>query len=693
MSTKLKTLTIAIVSSTLAACGGGGGGDYNVMPSPNDPYQVVPNDPNVGGDNNDPSPDPVFQTNREKIGADHWHDQGFTGQGVTVAVLDSGTEDGAQKPGGQENYDVSMIENVMASYDYNKNWNDNGDDGYTLNTATHTVDGTHGHEMAEVIGSSKDGDGVAPDATLIHGVISENGYANAASMWNGLKWANDNGATVANMSFQYGGLYLANHDEADSAVESNPYAYKHDITNRNIRDEIVASGMAIIHSTENAPTNISDNVFNQDGFSDILYTDLKDNLLLVGALNESQTDKASWSAYPGDNTVVSNRWIMAPGYANVETPDGYDGYVSGTSPAAAYVSGAVATIKSRWNHLTGAQITDHIIATADKGLTDYDPSVHGQGKIDMEAAWAPYGSTSIQTANNVSVPVHAASLTLPQGFKAQSFTTSIVDSMERDYEVNVTAESKDYVSDFQTKLMLSQQGSAETEIGHVNGAVLKASNNYSGYEEQSVIGMDGFTKGMFAGTRPMQQVKVENGDVSVSLATNLEEQVNNSNALKGAGYVASIQYGNFNASAFTANEDASYSFYGAKDRNASGIQAGYDAGAVALSVEMSANAIGGDSLVSGMKTKTHAVSLGVDLASTKDMTFGVVGKYSVSDLNVDMTLPKSNGDGTLRFENESMASSQDNFGSGIYAKSGNVELSAYSDKNDSNIAMTYQKKF
>jgi hypothetical protein len=94
-----------------------------------------------------------------------------------------------------------------------------------------------------------------------------------------------------------------------------------------------------------------------------------------------------------------------------------------------------------------------------------------------------------------------------------------------------------------------------------------------------------------------------------------------------------------------------------------------------------------------MAVSERAAFLGIDLLKTKDVSIGMIGRYSVSDLDLGMYLPRSVGDGTLYYQHQSYSGTQNNLSKGVYMSFDKVGISAYSDKFDQNIAMQFKTKF
>jgi subtilisin family serine protease len=139
---------------------------------------------------------------------------------------------------------------------------------------------------------------------------------------------------------------------------------------------------------------------------------LNGQMLVVGAYDINTNTIASYSNQAGhicqgfnivngtcqDKYRMSDFYILAPG--NMFSPGKTgDTYVigTGTSEAAAVVSGAVAVIHQQWPLMTGSNIVKLLTATANKNLANYDQNVMGAGLLDLEKATRPYGVVGIPT--------------------------------------------------------------------------------------------------------------------------------------------------------------------------------------------------------------------------------------------------------------------------------------------------------
>lgn len=177
--------------------------------------------------------------------------------------------------------------------------------------------------------------------------------------------------------------------------------------------------------------------------------------IVVGALNSDGSDIASYSNRAG---ITMSNYILAPGSNNVGASLGGGTEVgSGTSYAAPIVSGAMALMYQKWPALTGKAMADILFATADDmGVVGVD-NIYGNGKLNLNRAFAPVGPTGIPTANyskttgkaaiasTASTPLTNTRMSTgsSMGMALQSFesldNTIVLDSYQRDFKVNMTS--------------------------------------------------------------------------------------------------------------------------------------------------------------------------------------------------------------------------------------------------------------
>lgn len=271
------------------------------------------------------------------------------GQGVTVAVLDTGVE--ADHP--------DLTGNVLPAKDLIGFGAEPGDRTWARHgTAMAGIIAGHGHGPGDSDGAM----GVAPEAKILPvRVILEDGDSartkarttRGNALADGIRWAADHGADVINLSLG---------DDSDSAHpepgedEAVQYALK--------------KGVVVVASAGNGG----------DKGDHVSYPAAYPGVIAVTAVDKYGT-RASFS---------TRRWyaaISAPGVGVViADPDHkyYEGW--GTSAASAFVSGAAALIKAAYPTLTPAQIKKLLEDTArDTPVGGRDDS-RGFGMIDPAAA-------------------------------------------------------------------------------------------------------------------------------------------------------------------------------------------------------------------------------------------------------------------------------------------------------------------
>jgi len=262
-----------------------------------------------------------------RVKGDLAYDAGYSGEGVVVALLDTGV-------------DVShpdLAENLMEGWNFVDN-NGNVTD----------VDG-HGTMVAGIVAAAANNGigvaGVASNVTIMPlKVISESG-GSLIDINLAIRYAADNGADVIGMSL--GGTLTKGSIAMETAVN---YAYQ--------------KGCVLVAAAGNNDT------------TEPFYPAAYENVIAVSAINETD-QKASFSNY-GDYID-----FCAPG-VNIVTTGKDGGYVSGsgTSFAAPFVTGVVAVMLSKYPSLSNGNVTETLRAQAeDLGEEGWDP-FYGWGLVD-----------------------------------------------------------------------------------------------------------------------------------------------------------------------------------------------------------------------------------------------------------------------------------------------------------------------
>jgi subtilisin len=264
------------------------------------------------------------------IKADRVQAQGFSGQGVDVAVIDTGIDA----------YHEDL--NVVGGTSFVPNEPDPYNDG--------NGHGTHVAGTVAALNNSTGVLGVAPQASLYAvKVLDSTGSGSYSSIVSGIEWATAQGVDVINMS-------LGGPQGSTALKDAVNNAYTHGV--------VVVAAAGNSGSTGGRKSTMG-------------YPAKYSSVLSVGAV-DSSNNKASFSSV-GDELDV-----MAPG-VNVEStiPGNQYTQLNGTSMASPHVAGAAALIKSKHPYLSASEVRQRLVDTA---VYLGDPFYYGNGVIDVEAA-------------------------------------------------------------------------------------------------------------------------------------------------------------------------------------------------------------------------------------------------------------------------------------------------------------------
>ncbi|MEV6286881.1 S8 family serine peptidase [Kribbella sp. NPDC051770] len=283
-----------------------------------------------------------------QVGAPEVWRGGNTGEGVDVAVLDTGVD--LQHP--------DLDDRVVDSTSFVPELDVTDRHGHGTHVAS-TIAGT-----GEASGGTERG--VAPGARLHIGKVLDNeGSGQESWIIAGMEWAaRDQHAKVVSMSLGGGPT-----DGSDPISQS-------------LNELSAETGALFTVAAGNAGP----------GYYTASAPGIADAALTVGAVDG--TDKlaefSSWGPRVGDGGLKPD--ITAPGvdilaarsqYAAEGT--GYYQLMSGTSMATPHVAGAVALLAAQHPDWTGQQLKDAIVSTA-KPTPDYIPYQGGNGRLDVAAA-------------------------------------------------------------------------------------------------------------------------------------------------------------------------------------------------------------------------------------------------------------------------------------------------------------------
>ncbi|WP_430015279.1 S8 family serine peptidase [Microcystis protocystis FBCC-A270] len=290
--------------------------------------------PNLGGNN----------WGNDMVNAPEAWARGYTGQGVTVAVIDSGVDISHQ----DLSNNIWRNTGEIASNGIDDDGNGYTDDVYGWNFGigqnnNNVLPGTtssgqgHGTHVAGTIAAANNGigmTGVAYNSRIMAirmgDVDSQGRFTNGGNLAQAIRYAVDNGARVINMSLGW----------SDSTALRDALAYA---ASRNVITVSAAGNSSL--SSPGTPAYYA----TQYGFS-------------VGAVNSNRTI-ASFSNRAGTNSSMQH--VMAPGVNVYSTlPGNLYGNSSGTSMAAPHVAGVVALMLGANPNLTHAQVRSILTSSA-----------------------------------------------------------------------------------------------------------------------------------------------------------------------------------------------------------------------------------------------------------------------------------------------------------------------------------------
>ncbi|WP_449343298.1 S8 family peptidase [Streptomyces sp. C11-1] len=289
-----------------------------------------------------------------QIGAPKAWQAGFTGKGVKIAVLDTGTDTTHPDLKGQ----ILASKNFSASEDLKDR----------------VGHGTHVASIAAGTGAKSGGrfKGVAPDAKLLSGkVLDDEGYGEDSGILAGMEWAVAQGADIVNLSL--GGPDTPEVDPLEAAVDKLS-------AEKGVLFAIAAGNEGDGAGTVGSPGSA-------------------DAALTVGAVDDKDRLAEFSSRGPriGDGAIkpdvtapgVDTTAAVPPGSAIArevgEKPAGY-ATISGTSMATPHVAGAAALLKQQHPDWSYTELKGALTASTKAGA--YHPFQQGSGRIAVDRAIA-----------------------------------------------------------------------------------------------------------------------------------------------------------------------------------------------------------------------------------------------------------------------------------------------------------------
>jgi subtilisin family serine protease len=329
------------------------------------------------------------------------YQRGYTGQGVVVALIDTGVDTSHPEFAGR----------IAAGGGYDFVNNQQGmPDASELNP--------HGTEVAGVLGANRNFNGmhgVAYDVTIDPlRVFDENGNA-IANFVGAINYAVSHGDDIINGSYgpdtawheysqDVGHQVIIGADLLEGAAyvnavqqgailifpAGNDYLTAPDIavnpTGPGFLPFISSANKNITSAQGGAYRDVNGNVINAD------FSAMEDATIVVVG-----TDANGNILNYSNRCGVAKNWCMAAPADSILTtaPNGQYATVDGTSFAAPHVAGAAAILKQAFPSLTNEQIVDLLLTTAtDIGAPGIDV-VYGHGLLNLDAATAPQGGNNV----------------------------------------------------------------------------------------------------------------------------------------------------------------------------------------------------------------------------------------------------------------------------------------------------------
>ena len=322
------------------------------------------------------------------INASSVYQYGGVGDGVTVAVFDSG---------------------IRASHEAFAGRIADGGYDYVNGTSGVNVDGHgHGSHVSGIIAGNKNNNGM-------HGVA----YQSKILPFRILN--NDNIGVITDAGLK---------DAISRTMATNARIFNHSWGSRETITEVSRNGISsfIPLTIAEVTRSVQNGAVHVWATMNFRYTNPSYQASLPYHFPDLQAGWVAVAAVGTDGVIASysNRcgvaaaWcIAAPGSSvnsvSISSDSSYAA-MSGTSMAAPHVSGAIAALKTRFPNLSFQQVRERILVTANKRGIYSNSSIYGQGLLDLDAASSPVGSLSIPTtgsANGVSQSL--GSSVLPQG--------------------------------------------------------------------------------------------------------------------------------------------------------------------------------------------------------------------------------------------------------------------------------------
>jgi hypothetical protein len=353
-------LSACMVALALGGCGGGGsagGPPVAIPPPPPPPAPPPPPPPPPSSGLNDAE----YQASNSATtaGALTAYQAGATGKNVKVAVVDTGINPSLPEFAGR-------IDPASQDVAANRGIVDNQG---------------HGSMVSGVIAANRDGlymQGVAYEATILSLNVGDPAGCKPgtsdcffdSALPVAIDLARTNGAKIINMSFG---------DEEGMPAETFAAVKR-----------AVEAGIIVVMSAGNTPTP-DPNSFAVKNVQDAGSTGL---FIVAGSIDANKVI-SSFSARAGTG-VSANYYLAALGRGNATVNHtGAHVAVNGTSFSAPTIVGAAALLAGAFPNLTGAQIVELLLKTADDAGAAGTDAIYGRGILNIARAFQPQGASAL----------------------------------------------------------------------------------------------------------------------------------------------------------------------------------------------------------------------------------------------------------------------------------------------------------
>ncbi|MFT2112671.1 S8 family serine peptidase, partial [Marinomonas sp. 2405UD68-3] len=153
--------------------------------------------------------------------------------------------------------------------------------------------------------------------------------------------------------------------------------------------EQIAEGNFYVWAGGNARDNHTQDAIDYPNVNYVWGTDLANQVIMVGNIDKEKK-LYQFSGIPGNNPDIQKRWIIALGTDVISasslagTENSFQPW-GGTSFSTPFVSRALSLGKSYCTVSSYENLANTLLATADKSIPNYDPSIHGVGMLDVRA--------------------------------------------------------------------------------------------------------------------------------------------------------------------------------------------------------------------------------------------------------------------------------------------------------------------